>query len=53
MNVTGQDVYSKLLGRIEVGQEVARGGEGIVYEVVGHNAYLIKVYYPDVSPSQG
>jgi len=52
MNVTGQQVETVLLDRIQVGRQFAGGGEGIVYEVAGHNEYLIKVYYPDESPDK-
>jgi serine/threonine protein kinase len=52
VNLTGQYVNTTLLGRIQIGREFARGGEGIIYEIVGHNGYLLKVYCPDVPPDK-
>ena len=38
--------------RIEVGAELARGGEGSVHEVIGHASLLAKLYFSPPDPKK-
>lgn len=39
-------------GRVSLGPELARGGEGAVYEVAGRPEMVAKIYHEEVSPTR-